>query len=90
MLGLAARLAGVVAYDTVVAEFFACVACEAGEVLSDTSLSCSYLTRTVMELVKRDRLGGGASRHGGVSGRAVSPCADDEDAGAYEEWNGFV
>ena len=43
-----------------------------------------------MELVKRDHLGGGASRHGGVSGRVVSPCADDEDASAYEEWNGFV
>ena len=43
-----------------------------------------------MELVKRDRLGGGASRHGGVSGRVVSPCTDDEDTGAYEEWNGFV
>ena len=43
-----------------------------------------------MELVKHDHLGGGASHHGGVSGRVVSPCADDEDAGAYEEWNGFV
>ena len=90
MLGLAACLSGVIAYDTVVAEFFACVACEAGEVLSDTLLSCSYLARTVMGLVKHDRLGGGASCHGGVSGRAVSPCVDDEDAGAYEEWNGFV
>ena len=45
---------GVAAYDPVIAEFFACVTCEASEVLSDTSLSCLYLTRTVMELVKCD------------------------------------
>ena len=81
---------GVIAYNTVITEFFTCVACEAGKVLSDTSLSCSYLARMVMELVKCDHLEGGASCHGGTSGHALSPCVDDEDASAYEEWNGFA
>ena len=77
-------------YDTVVAEFFACVACEAGKVLSDTSLSCLYLARMVMELVKHDCLEGGAGCCSGISRCVVSPGVDDEDTSAYEEWNGFV